>query len=1541
MAFRSLQRSRGRANRRLQLETLEPRHVLSANVLISEFMASNSTTLRDGDGESSDWIEIYNGTSSQVNLAGWHLTDDADELSKWTFPANSQTILDPGEYLVVFASGQLTDNYVDAGGYLHTNFALSADGEFLALTNSEGAIVHQYSPAFPTQRTDVSYGINENLNSLVFVGPDSPMTALAPTNGSLDAPNTGVAPAWTLPAFNDASWLTSTGPGLGFDTGDTAPPNIPNGTLLPEGLVGGDYTDPEEDGTLNGTIFAGGFPGSPTNEEPDKGLDNLTASKWLAFQPSGTYYGFRFANGERHVVGAYTLTSANDAPDRDPYSWTLSGSNDGVNYTVVDTRTVQDFATRFETRLYEFQNTTAYEYYRFDLLTEYGATGQNQPNSIQVAEFELLPPSTIDFNPLVDLNVLPQWQSTKTSFYQRIEFNVTDPEALSSLLLKMQYDDGFVAYLNGVRVAEAAAPALPNYQSHATELRDDKLATQPQSFNLTPYLSSLVAGTNVLAIHVLNISDSSSDLLSVPTLTATELIDDTIANVYMATPTPGEPNTVGVPGIVAEPSLNVARGFYTAPFQLTITNNTPGAAVYYTTDGTPPTPTNGTLYTNPLNISETATIRAAAFREDYLASSIVTNSYFFVNDIVQQTYQETLNKGFPTSWGPYSADYGLDPDVIGHFDSAGNSTGGDLYGGVYASTIKDDLLSIPTMSLVVDLDDLFGPLGIYTNSTAGGDAWERPVSVEYIDPATGDMFQIDAGVRMHGGAFRNDSLTKKHSFRLVFKGVYEGNTKLDYPLFGEDAATSFDTLVLRMDSNDGYAWSSAGAKAQYARNAFTNESQLALGQPSSHHARVHLYINGVYWGLYTPVERPDDSFAASYFGGDKDDWDAINSGAVNSGSLDAWNTLVSLSQTVGSASSEAAKTAAYMRIQGLNPDGSDNPTYDNYLDVNNYIDYLMLNFYIGNADWPHRNWWAVRENTPDSTGFKFVTWDAETSLGLGFGSADANVNRINVSDGVAAPYDRLRTSQEFRVAFGDRVHRAFFNNGALTSENSVARYQDVANEIAQAMVAESARWGDMHSSTPYTQAQWESELANVLSFLNVRSDIFLDQLRSAGLYPSIVAPTLSQFGGQVTPGFELTLSAPAGGIFYTTDGSDPRAIGGGLSPSAMIYTGAPISIDEGVTIRTRVRSGTQWSALTEAEFTTVVPADNTNLRIVELHYNPASQPGVADAQTLEFIELLNPSAQSVSLDNVQITQFASTPYTFPAGIILGPGERIVVAKDPTTFTAVYGNGINVSPLGYGSANLSNGGERVALLGALGQTIQDFTYDDSWHPTTDGGGSSLELIDPFADPALAASWRASYYRGGSPGTSGEGPLVQGDFDGDGDVDGRDFLIWQRGFGAEQLTASAADGDADADRDVDAADLTIWKNNYGAMQAIQAALIQATDSDVEAAAISPIQNWSIAAWVSMPRPSTSNVAFIDDTLATRKEFGTSNTSHKDEVFRILPRRHHDLCENFAAQDESADQVFDQWGDSQWNDDFASSSPGKNFQASGLGLSFKSKS
>jgi hypothetical protein len=764
-------------------------------------------------------------------------------------------------------------------------------------------------------------------------------------------------------------------------------------------------------------------------------------------------------------------------------------------------------------------------------------------------------------------------------------------------------------------------------------------------------------------------------------------------------------------------------------------------------------------------------------------------------------------------WGGTTADYGMDPDVIGNFNAAGNPTGGDLFGGIYAATIKSDLLAIPTLSLVMDVDDMFGPNGIYTNSTLNGDAWERATSVELIYPDGTPGFQIDAGVQMHGGAFRSHTLSRKHSLRLVFKGIYEGNTKLDFPLFGEDAATSFDTLVLRMDSNDGYSWNTTGPKAQYARDEWGRRTQADLGQPTSHGERVHLYINGVYWGLYNPVERPDGAFAASYYGGEKEEWDAINTGEVLDGNITAWNTLVSLSQAVTSASSEAARTAAYMRVLGLNPDGTENPSFATYLDAINYADYLLVNFYGGNNDWPQRNWFAARRRVPDSQGFVFHMWDAEWTLGL---QSDINTNRLGVNVGAGAPYSNLKNSQEFRVLFGDRVHRAMFNNGPLTSAESIARYQEIVGEIPQAIVAESARWGDMHRSTPYTKAGWQNEINNVVSFFNGRNNVLLQQLRTAGLYPTVVAPTFNQHGGQVPTGFNLNITAPAGTIWYTLDGSDPRAIGGAVSPTAIQYTGSPIPIIGGVTAKARVLSGGQWSALNEADFVN----DLSNLRFTELHYNPAAFAGVAERQDMEFIELFNMGSQSVGLGGVQIAGFDDTPYVFPAGLTLGAKQRIIVPRNSAVFESVYGSGFNVAPTGYTPRNLSNSGEQITLLGPAGEVLQSVSFGDvaPWPTGPDGSGPSLEIIDPLGNQGDPANWRASALVGGSPGTNG----VAGDYDGNSAVTDADRLQWRASFGLTVARGTGADGNGDGI--VDAADYVAWRNAMAGLMATTTSLTE---------------------------------------------------------------------------------------------------------------------
>ena len=127
---------------------------------------------------------------------------------------------------------------------------------------------------------------------------------------------------------------------------------------------------------------------------------------------------------------------------------------------------------------------------------------------------------------------------------------------------------------------------------------------------------------------------------------------------------------------------------------------------------------------------------------------------------MNQDYQATLDRGLPSMWGSTTPDYGMDSDVIGTFNpTTGAPNGDDNYGGIYAATIRDDLKSLPTLSIVMNADDMFGVNGIYTNSLSDGIAWERETSVELIYPDGTEGFQVDSGIRIQGGYFRRPTAT--------------------------------------------------------------------------------------------------------------------------------------------------------------------------------------------------------------------------------------------------------------------------------------------------------------------------------------------------------------------------------------------------------------------------------------------------------------------------------------------------------------------------------------------------------------------------------------------------------------------------------------------------------------------------------------------------------------------------------------------------------------------------------------------------------------
>ncbi len=1190
------------ASRLLRLEPLESRALLAAQPIITEFAASNSRTLVDGDGNFSDWIEIFNAGDRSLDLDPWHLTDDPANLTRWSFPA--PTLLDPGEYLVVFASGQLTPDYVDAGGNPHANFRLDAGGEFVALVAPDGVtIASQFSADgsdYPPQREDISYGVVQTIDQTTLVAVGAAGKLLVPDS----ATDAQIGQSWTggSEPFADGAWLDVT-TGVGFDESppptNTAPPlkidfgdstnagGGPGGTQsgfqpfehTGTSLVTKPYaTGMGVAGTVNVSVFgnthwrdyaaATGIFASQSALLADGLLCNASCTVSLTFDG--------LVDGDYRLTTYHHTTQFGPSarPPATPFDVYVSDA-DGANRTVVTGAIMSDNASAaLVSQTFDFTNRGGASAI-VDFVRGPSNGGTDDHFALPGFMLELLPQPAV--GELVATDVAAAMHGVNASSYLRIPFSVPADANYDFLSLDVQYDDGFVAYLDGVEIARRSAPgvvgAAPAFDAASTSENPPGNPAISERIDVTPFLGQLTPGaTAVLAFHGLNTSAADDDFLIRPALTATRV---TVGEPrYLEPPTPGEHNGDGFVGFVADTRFSVDRGvFDTAAdaFDVEITSATTGATIVYTLDASAPTVTaagnvlNGAIYSGPIHVDRTTTLRAMAFALDQRASNVDTQTYLFLDDVLDQG--STPPPGYPATWGGTFTEWGLDQNADDLKLIAGDA---GLTLDEARQVIKGSLRSLPTLSLVLDVDDVFGAAsGIYANSQADGKAWERAASVELFDPGdAGIGFQIDAGLRIQGFTSRDPNRNPKHSLRLVFRKEY-GAAKLNYPFFGDDAAQEFDTIVLRSNSQDAWVYNTEyNRQGQFIRDQWARATQLAMGHASPHGEWVHLYINGLYWGVYNPTERPDASFDASYFGGDKDDYDSLkNHEEVVDGTIDAYRQLLALIQNdpnnFGAGYRDISSAADYQQLQGNNPDGTRNPAFPVLLDVPNLIDYMIHNMYAAAQDWPG-NFYIGRDRTENSEGFHFFDWDNEHGM-----KQSVTENRVVAhsrdADSPTKFHQALLSNADYRLLFADHVHRAFSPGGVLYvdpqnpawdpahPERNVpaARWMELSGEIEQALIAEAARWGDVRGIQYTSHDQFQAVRNDLLlNWFPQRSQIVLNQFKAQGLYPDLAAPTFSQDGGEIVPGFELGMSAPLSNLIVDTSLVAPGHTASVLVPSS-------------------------------------------------------------------------------------------------------------------------------------------------------------------------------------------------------------------------------------------------------------------------------------------------------------------------------------------------------------------------------------------------------
>ena len=547
---------------------------------------------------------------------------------------------------------------------------------------------------------------------------------------------------------------------------------------------------------------------------------------------------------------------------------------------------------------------------------------------------------------------------------------------------------------------------------------------------------------------------------------------------FLAEPTPQSANAVELEGYMPAVELSAKGGFFDDDFDVTLRCTDSQAEIRFTLDGAAPT-RQSDVYRKPINISKTTVLRASAFRDHYLPSPPQTATYLFVNDVAVATDKPA---GYPRLRSIHNQilRFGMDRSVV------------DKYS---AEKIAESLKAIPSVCISTSPANLFSPQrGIYANAPLKGVTWERPASFELINPDGTEGVQVDAGVRIRGGVSRA-RFNPKHALRLIFRERY-GASKLKFPLFGDEGTDEFKNIDFRTSLN--YSWADGQSiDNNMLRDVFSRDCQRDLGQPYTRSRYYHLYLNGLYWGVYQTQERAVAGFAESYFGGKSKDYDVVKAkGEVPDGNNEAF--LRFYKQVQQGVSSHAD----YMKLQGMNPDGTPNEKYEKFLDSDNLIDYMLITYYTGDRDgpgaphidWPNNYYSIYNRKNPD--GWKYFEHDSEHSLDVGENDMTCHVKPLK-KECYFNPHwlhDQLVKNQSYLKDLQKRFELHFSAGGALTYASSLARLEKREQELAGAIYAHSARWGD----TQLDYECWEKAVKRSKNWLDGRGAVVFHQMQKHG-----------------------------------------------------------------------------------------------------------------------------------------------------------------------------------------------------------------------------------------------------------------------------------------------------------------------------------------------------------------------------------------------------------------------------------------------------------
>jgi hypothetical protein len=1333
------------------------------NLLITEFLAENDRGLRDEDGDEQDWLEIYNAGTNTVNLANWYLTDNPANRDKWRFPA---TNLLANRYMIVFCSEK---NRRTPGEPLHTNFRLDKEGEFLALVWTNGTtIVSQYSPAYPQQAADVSYGMVVDQRTIPLVTATSAAKVFVPVDDTLSS-------NWIEIGFNDADWNGVT-PSIGFESQSPAPVVVADSAADFSGIQGQDnwfygYYNRTHDTNAPG-YHATNFIAFPNDTSQPWSDDNFwTGVQWDWFQgnPPWTEVGRTnvHPNGGNSGVEHWAIRRwVSEVAGTIRVDWFLAkanvGGGDGVTGRIFHNNTLRDSV------LIPFNNSAGTN--RSVVITGVqpgdsidvaldptGTGGQpgTPPNdsadgSYMSARITIVPSYTNQFASSVEGQMLNQ----NATAYLRIPFTVTNLSAIEFLTLRMKYDDGFAAYLNGQPLVSRNAPLEPQWNSTATAERSNLDGVIFEEIDLTPGIDLLRAGTNVLAIQGLNLSAGDSDFLCVAELRGASLTLDPNVRRHFVVPTPGAPNGVGTTNL--GPLL----------FDVEFTPNEPS-------DNEPIVVTAATRMTlNPVG------------------AVTLTYRIMFSNDVTVPMFDDGAHGDGPAGDGVYGATIPANASTIGEmvrwfvraFDSISNVTRFPPFQSPNNSPqYMGTMVHNPFLTNPLPVLHMFIPSN--TLASAGNDSNGRyPASLYYLGE-----FYDNVGMNRHG---QSSSGFPRRSYDIDFNPGY--NFRYDP---NEDRVDDINLLTTYPD------------KAKM-RNMLSYQIYKDAGGAYHFVYPIRVQHNGIYYADYHLVENGDDNYLKRL--------KLDPRGAL----YKMYNTFQDISDTTLVPNVEAEKKTRKQEgnedlvslFSGmvLTPAGlaRNNFMFDN-INIPATINFLAARIITGDVDCCHKNYYFYRDS--DGTGeWTGLPWDVDLSFGRNWNSTSTywddtmypnNGLGVGGNNGVFGPLlSHPQTQQMYwrriRTLMDELLQPTNTPASQLNFERQIRYWRDLIAPDAELEKTRWPTWGGT-ASTPSGEAiistcctQSVAHAADILmtNYLPARRISLYGRspnpLPAAQPSNAVVrigaieynpsngnqAQEYIQFTNANNYAVDMSFWAMTGAVRYTFPGGTviPANSVMYLSPNVVQFRRRTLSPRGSQSLLVVGNYDGQLSARGETlhlvdrggrpVFTNGYPGTPSLpqrfLRVTEIMYHPPNPPAGATYvdDDLEYIELKNIGGVPMNLIGVHFTNGIEFRFTATNAVTnLAAGQSIVLVKNLAAFTSVYGSGPTVAGVYTGS--LDNNGETIRLDDAVNEKILDFRYENNWYPSTDGAGFSLVIVDenaPYYTWDLKSSWRPSGHDFGSPG-----------------------------------------------------------------------------------------------------------------------------------------------------------------------------------------------